>query len=493
MTHPRARRPDAPTTVDDDWIGTASAFELAEAIADGRTTSRRVVQFHIDTLRSRAEFGAIARDRFDAALAEADAVDSAGTKADPDRPLLGVPCTIKESIPVTGMPHTAGLSSRAGIIADVDAIAVQRLRRAGAIVVGVTNTAELCLGIESTNSVYGRTSNPYDVRRVSGGSSGGEGSAIGGGGIPFGVGGDTGGSIRIPSFYCGVFGHKPSPGLVPANESIPSLSGEEEVDLLETLGPMSRRASDLMPLLRILADDADGRRCGSIDAVDLEGLRVVIPTKSSYLRPMDRSVRDARDAAGEALAERGADVVWQPMPAMRRVIASYLMELRRHAGTSVMNLFDSFGETPQRHLTPAVLRANSLQLQLAMIGDRLPELLPPPARKLLDKFARDLADEVAAAIGDGVMLHPPLPQPAPFHHGTLARPWLFGGAAIFNMLGMAVTEVPLGFSPRNLPVGVQVASQPGNDNVTIAVALELEKAFGGWVPPHAVSARSAAH
>ncbi|MBT0567165.1 amidase [Williamsia sp. CHRR-6] len=488
MTQPHARPATSVSgTADDSWIGDASAFELGSAIGDGRVSSRRVVEFHIDILRARSDFGAMARDRFDVALAEADAVDAGPKSA--DRPLLGVPCTIKESIPVAGMPHTAGLSSRIGVIADSDALAVQRLRDAGAIIVGVTNTAELCLGIESTNRVYGRTSNPYDKNRVSGGSSGGEGCAIGAGGIPFGLGGDTGGSIRIPSFYCGVFGHKPSPGLVPANESIPSLARGDEVDLLETLGPMARRGSDLMPLLQVLAADPDGRRCGTVESVALEGLRVVIPTKSSYLRPMDRSVRDARDAAGRALADRGADVVWQPLPAMRTVIASYLMELRRHAGTSVMSLFDSFGDRP-RHRTPALLRANSVQLQLAMIGDRLPELLPGPARSLIDRYARELAEEVAAAIGEGgVMLHPPPPQPAPLHNRTLARPWLFGGAAVFNMLGMAVTQVPIGFSPRNLPVGVQVASQPGNDHVTIAVALELEKAFGGWVPPHAVAAR----
>ncbi|MEH3155891.1 MAG: amidase family protein [Gordonia paraffinivorans] len=319
-----------------------------------------------------------------------------------------------------------------------------------------------------------------------GGSSGGEGAAIGSGGSPFGLGGDTGGSIRIPSFYCGVFGHKPSPGLVPANESVPSLAGDDGLDTMETLGPMARRAEDLMPLLQILAAD-DGTRCGDVDSVDLDGLTVVVPTRSSYVRPMNRAVRDARDAAGQSLADAGADVRWQPMTAMRRVIASYLMELRRHAGMPVMSLFDSLSETPGRHLTPAVLRADSLQLRLAMIGDRIPELLPKPGRDLLDRYARDLKDEVFGAIGDGVMLHPPLPAPAPLHHGTLARPWLFGGAAMFNMLGMAVTEVPLGFDRRGLPVGVQVAARPGNDHVTIAVARHLESVFGGWVAPEDVT------
>ena len=475
------------TAVSDVWIRDASALELAAAIRAGDVTSRQVVQFHVDRLRDRAELTAVVADRYDAALDEADAVDARIAAGEsPGGPLAGVPCTVKESIPVVGMPHTAGMASRRGIVAQTDAIAVQRIRAAGAVVLGVTNTAELCLGIESTNGVHGRTSNPYDERRVSGGSSGGEGAAIGSGGSPVGIGGDTGGSIRIPSFYCGVFGHKPSPGLVPANESVPSLAGDADVDTLETLGPMARRAEDLMPLLRILADD-DGTRCRDVGSVDLAGLTVVVPTKSSFVRPMNRAVRDARNAAGQALADAGSDVTWQAMPAMRRVIASYLMELRRHAGMPVMSLFDSLAETPGRHRTPAVLRADSLQLRLAMIGDRIPELLPKPGRDLLDRFARDLEDEVFTAVGDGVMLHPPLPAPAPLHHGTLARPWLFGGAAMFNMLGMAVTEVPLGFDHRGLPVGVQVAARPGNDHVTIAVAQHLESVFGGWVAPEDVT------
>lgn len=468
--------------VTDSWIGAASGIELAEAIRSGRTTSRRVVALHIATLLRRAGDGAIARDRFAAALDEAGHVDAGPPTTAADRPLAGVPCTIKESIPVAGMPHTAGLASRAGVVAESDALVVQRLRNAGAIIVGVTNTSEMCLGIESTNSVYGRTSNPYDRHRVSGGSSGGEGAAIVGGGSPFGVGGDTGGSIRIPSFFCGVFGHKPSPGLVPAHEQIPSVSRTGESSRLETLGPMTRRASDLMPLLRILADD-DGSRCKSTESVDLNGLRVVIPTGSTYLRPMDRSLRDARDAAGMALAELGADVQWQPMPAMRRLMSSYLAELRRHAPSPVTTMFDSFDVSGAAHRTPALLRASSLQLRLAMVGDHLLGSAPKMVGRRLDSIASDLADEVAEVVGEGVMMHPPLPRPAPLHNATLGRPWLFGGAALFNLLGMTATEVPLGLNKRGLPVGVQVAAAAGNDHVTIAVATALESHFGGWVSP----------
>ncbi|MEH3155892.1 MAG: amidase family protein [Gordonia paraffinivorans] len=158
------------TAVSDAWIRDASATELAEAIRGGEVTSRSVVQFHVDRLRARRQLTSVVADRYDEALDEADAVDAriaAGESA--GGPLAGVPCTVKESIPVVGMPHTAGLASRRGIVTHDDALAVSRLRDAGAIVLGVTNTAELCLGIESTNSVHGRTRNPYDERRVSGG------------------------------------------------------------------------------------------------------------------------------------------------------------------------------------------------------------------------------------------------------------------------------------------------------------------------------------
>ena len=134
---------------------------------------------------------------------------------------------------------------------------MQRLIEAGAIPLGVTNTSELTLWIESSNNLYGRTSNPYDPTRTAGGSSGGEGAAVGCGGSPFGVGADIGGSIRIPALFCGVFGHKPSSGLVPNTGMYPPTPGEAG-RMLGT-GVIARRAEDLMPLLRLIAgpDGAD--------------------------------------------------------------------------------------------------------------------------------------------------------------------------------------------------------------------------------------------
>src|SRR6476661_4326906 len=248
-----------------------SATDLARAIREGELTSRAVVEAHVERARQlNPELKAIAADRFEAALADADEADARIRAAGGDLPpFLGVPSTIKESFAVKGMPNAAGLVHRADVRADVDAPAVARLRAAGAIPIGVTNTSEATMWIESSNRLYGRTNNAYDARRTAGGSSGGEGSAVGAGFAPIGLGSDIGGSIRLPAFFNGVFGHKPSPGEGPASEMLAS-------------GPLARRAEDLMPFLRAVAGRDDGDpisrevTLGDPASVKLDGLDVVL-------------------------------------------------------------------------------------------------------------------------------------------------------------------------------------------------------------------------
>src|SRR5207237_4871758 len=141
------------------------------------------------------------------------------------------------------------------------------LRAAGAIPLGVTNLSELCMWMESNNRVYGRTGNAYDPRRTAGGSSGGEGAIVGAAGAPFGLGSDIGGSIRMPAFFNGVFGHKPTGGLVPNSGQFPMAHGPALRYL--TTGPIARHAEDLMPLLRILAGpDGDDAGCVAMELGD---------------------------------------------------------------------------------------------------------------------------------------------------------------------------------------------------------------------------------
>src|SRR5262249_10765085 len=167
-------------------------------------------------------------------------------------PFLGVPCTIKESFAVQGMPNAAGLVHRADLRSEADAPPVARLRAAGAIPIGVTNTSEATMWIESSNRLYGRTNNADDPTGAGGGSSGGEGAAVGAGFAPIGLGSDIGGSIRLPAFFNGVFGHKPSPGIVPLTGQFPAPSSGAAGEMLAA-GPLTRRGEDLMPFLRAVA------------------------------------------------------------------------------------------------------------------------------------------------------------------------------------------------------------------------------------------------
>ena len=196
-----------------------SGIELAGAIRAGELRSREVVDEHIALIeRANPAVNAVVATRFDEAREEADAADERIAAAAPDEelpPFLGVPCTIKESFALAGMPHTSGLAARSEVVAEQSSTAARRLVEAGAIPLGVTNLSELTLWIESQNPVYGRTNNAYAPARTAGGSSGGEGAAVGSGFAPIGLGTDFGGSIRIPAFFNGVFGHKPSGGLVP--------------------------------------------------------------------------------------------------------------------------------------------------------------------------------------------------------------------------------------------------------------------------------------
>ncbi len=301
-----------------------SATDLAGAIRRRETTASEVVGVHIERLQKLAPaLNALAAERFALARREALLVDEqirATSAADELPPLLGVPFTVKESIALAGMPQSAGLLARRDVRARVSAPPVRRLLDAGAIPLGVTNTSELTLWIESENRVYGRTSNPYDARRTAGGSSGGEGAAVGSGGSPFGVASDIGGSIRKPALFCGVFGHKPSSGLVPVTGSYPP-SGTENGRLLG-IGPMARRAEDLIAVLRIMAgpdgEDEGAREMvlGDPGDVTIAGLRLVLPERTSWREP-DRELRAARERAAEALRAAGARVERVSLPSWR--------------------------------------------------------------------------------------------------------------------------------------------------------------------------------
>jgi fatty acid amide hydrolase 2 len=474
-----------------------SALALARAIRSRELTAADVVDAHIKVHeRFAPRINAIAADRFEAARAEARAADQlvAGSADASDLPpLLGVPFTVKETIAVRGMPLSGGVPARRDERAAENAPAVARLVGAGAIPLGVTNVSELTLWIESENRVYGRTNNPYDPSRTAGGSSGGEGAAVGCGGSPFGLASDIAGSIRIPALFCGVFGHKPSGGVVPNTGLWPPTTGESG-RMLGT-GVLARRAGDLMPLLALIAgpDGVDPItepvELGDPARVSLEGLSVVTVEDAS-VRPLSTDMRDARERAVGALLAAGASVRRVQLRSWRKAAPAFLAALEEGSGAdaahATLRLLKESGE--ERPSWRELLRPggpHTLPTRVTLAAEMLrSEDGSEPSRRALSA-AREIVAELTDAVGDGVLLHPAHPRPAPKHRRTLGRLWLLTPTSVFNMAALPVTEVPLGLSDSGLPVGVQVAAGPKRDHMSIAVALELERVFCGWVPPPA--------
>lgn len=455
-----------------------SATGIAARIGAGDITAVEVVDAHIRRIEAvNPALNAVVADRFDAAREEARAV----RPGDP-RPLAGVPITIKEFVAVQGMPHTGGILHRRAVRAAADSPVTARLRAAGAIVLGVTNAPEGGLWAETNNPVYGRTSNPHDLGRTSGGSSGGEGAVIAAGGSPLGIGSDTGGSIRLPAAFCGIAGHKPTGGLVPNTLHFPDAPGLD-VPVMTT-GPMARRVEDLMPALRIIAGpDGVDRWVGAMDlgdpaTVDLRDVTVYpvavgdADQRAAVIRSTEALVaagarraklapgvplREAMDTWAALLRETGIgydDVVSEGPVPLAREAARYLMGRSAHAG--------------------GVLAILALQRYL-------------PIGRKIDAYAvtRELTSRLEDQLGpNGVILHPTYTRTAPHHRGmAVGRPADVGCTTLFNVTASPVTVVRVGQDRAGMPIGLQVAGSRGRDHVTMAVALELERAFGGWTGP----------
>lgn len=467
-----------------------SASEIARRVRAGTLGVHEVALAHVRRIqRVDPAVHAVVQDRFARALEEAHLADERGAGEQGLPPLFGVPCTIKEAFALEGMPNTGGLFARKGRLATGDATAVKRLRAAGAIPMGVTNLSELCMWMESANRIYGRTNNAYDPTRTAGGSSGGEGAIIGAGGSPFGLGSDVGGSIRMPAFFNGIFGHKPTGGLVPNSGQFPC--AENDALRYLTTGPLCRRAEDLMPLLRVLAGpDGIDARCeamplGDPNAVKVAGLRVVLVRGNGIVR-VEPALDDAIANAARALAQKGAHVVEARLDKLGRSLEMWSAMLNAAGGESFAELMGegtavSGGVELARWLLGR--SAHTLPAIVLALLEKVPNLVPAHAEKMVAETLELRHDVESLIEPGGVMLYPPFPKLAPKHGRPLLAPLDFAYTAVFNVLENPVTQVPLGLDPGGLPLGVQVVGVHGEDHVPIAVARVLEEVFGGWVPP----------
>lgn len=272
------KRCSAPSSREQEEIVSKSAVELARLIRQRELKSRQVVEAFIDRMRQvNPEINAIVDGPFTEALQEASEIDRKldnGEFSEEElarKPFLGVPFTTKDSTAVAGKLQTLGLLARRNTRAEEDAECVRLMKESGALIVATSNVPEINKWIESRNMLVGQTCNPYDLRRSAGGSSGGEAALIASCCTAFGLGTDIGGSIRIPSFCCGIFGHKPSLNAVDMR-GCTFRTGLEERTMV-VAGPMARYATDLRPILEVLIRPEMRERLQLLKPVQLKKLR----------------------------------------------------------------------------------------------------------------------------------------------------------------------------------------------------------------------------
>ena len=288
----------------------SSAKTLAGLVSKGEVSAVELVEGCMRRIEEvNPKLNAVVQFCTDRAMEEAKAADESRAKGDSLGPLHGVPMTIKDSLDTQGVISTGGTMGRAKFVPGEDATVVKRLREAGAILLGKTNTPELTLHGETDNLIYGRTNNPYDLDRNPNGSSGGAAAIVSSGGVPFDLGSDTGGSIRAPAHVCGIAGIKPTSGRVSRTGHIVPW-GMGALDALTTIGPMTRYVEDLDLVLRVIAGP-DGRDPGLVpmplldpSEVSIKGLRAAFHSNNGNIEPtaettvMVQAVASALEEAG---------------------------------------------------------------------------------------------------------------------------------------------------------------------------------------------------
>jgi amidase len=449
----------------------ASVDWLAKAILAKQLSSEEVVRAFLSRIEEvNPKINAVVQLRAEEAIAEARAADKLLQTTKSVGPLHGVPFTVKDSFDTAGIISTAGLKGRSTYVPATDATAVARLREAGAILLGKTNTPELTLAFETNNLVYGRTNNPFNLDLTCGGSSGGAAAILSVSGSPFELGSDTGGSIRLPAHYCGVTGLKPTQGRIPRTGHIISFEGPHQS--LTHIGPMARHVSDLKLLFSILhgPDGIDpwvvSMPFNDEHFVELKGLRAAFFVDNGSI-PSDADTSTTIQESAKTLERAGAVVAEARPERIGEAYDFYVRILWADGGAWARRLL-------QKNSTHETLLEQRLsQLQPIAISD-YSDLLEKwdVWRSQMLQFWRDY-DVLLCPVN----AHPAIPHGTTYQGTNLMA---YGYTMAFNLTGWPSTVVRCGTSAEGLPIGVQVVAPPWREDVSLRVAQLLQLELQGW-------------
>lgn len=470
-----------------DALTSLSAAEMAASIRSGEIKSADLIEAHLERIaRLNPILNAFVHVDSERARRAAVAADAAlhSTSARAELgPLHGIPLTMKSSIDVAGWPCPCGSRLRADYFAQRDAPLVSRLRRAGAIFLGNTNTPEFLMAYETDNRLIGRTNNPWDLDRTPGGSSGGEAAAIAARCSAGGVGSDGGGSIRVPAAFSGICGLKPTPGRIPATGHFPESAGP--FAYLGVVGPMARTVADVKILFEATAGPDDGDPMAAPAPVqfpsqsELRDLRIGF-FEDDARTPVTKETRAAVRTAAAALKSAG------------HVVEAFLPQELETVRRIWWNLFGRAGQVALRPLY------EGKEAELSPILREFIGIVDAGPRLTIEEFMSTLLerDAIRARFLRQMQRYPILICPVcavpAFRHGQ--RSWQVEGRTVnyldavsytqwFNALGFPAAVVPVGRSPENLPLGVQIVGRPFADECVLAVAQEIESQCGDLREP----------
>ncbi len=457
------------------------AVEMALLVRERKISPVELANAHLSKIeRLNPLLNAYVEVHPDLVLEQARAAEKTAAHDDTVGPLHGVPLSIKSSVEVAGMKCEAGTRLREGVRATQDAPLVSRLKRAGAIILGTTNTPELLMAWETDNSLYGRTNNPWNVAYTAGGSSGGESAAISSGMSAGGVGSDGGGSIRVPAHFTGICGLKPTPGRIPATGHFPASGGP--FAFLGVVGPMARTVADLKVLFEIMQGPDDQDTCAAPVPVRwpdndfVKGLRIGY-FEDDGRTPVTQETRLAVRQAAELFRQAGFIVEpFRPegLEEAREIWKKFFVKI---GGMMLNPMFDRHED----EISPTLR-------QFLDWSAAEPQLT---ANSLLDAwFRRDhLRAHFLRQMRDyAILLCPAAAIPA-FRHGE--RSWPVDGKQVqyldawsytewFNLLGNPAAVVPISWSKEGLPIGVQIVGRPWEEEQVLSIASALESARGEW-------------
>jgi Asp-tRNA(Asn)/Glu-tRNA(Gln) amidotransferase A subunit family amidase len=455
--------------------------QIAESIRTKTVSPVEIVAAHLQRIeKSQPQLNAFVHLDAEEARHQARAAKAAVSRGDHLGPLHGVPLTIKSCIDVAGWPCPAGSLLRKDYVPTHDAPLVSRLKSAGAILLGNTNTPEFLMAYESDNLVTGKTSNPWNLAYSAGGSSGGEAALIAAGCSAGGIGSDGGGSIRVPAHFCGICGLKPTPGRIPATGHFPP--GVGAFSWIGVVGPMARTIADVRLLFEAMAGPDAGdalsapvpSRCH--DEKSLRGLRIGI-LESDALGIATTETRSAIDRVANLLGEKNFIVEPFRLPGLDRALELWWFFFGRVIGHLLRENVSGHESEISPILRDYLSHANSghpiaLHQFLKACADR--DLLRA-------EILRHMRDEP-------ILLSPVSSGPA-FRHGegNYAPGTGYRDTMRFsqwlNLTGFPGATVPLALSNEGLPIGVQIIGRPFEDELVLSVAEAIETARGPWNPP----------